>query len=1002
MFIQETKWEVWGEWNRVGVSRSTTYAPSSTLDSNIFRNGTLTFYSSQGSSNFAFASRVQNTIYTIAHNYYFGHPRFVLMSEIVVDDVYQPFYRLGGSGSRDLAVFGDHTTGPMMFFQGRDEDNNGALFFAKGRIHWSVQQQLLPPSATDKGVDGNYFGNSFGVDLASNRVLAVGVPDAEWSALNDGAVIVYESDPKIKTWSRTQTLFASSGYDELGVDTRVYEDTLIAGSLTEVTPAYGVTIFVRGPSRLWTQQQHLRSELLASESMASIDLFEDTIAVGYPGGDYVYSVPNPIGPPTAVPTTNAGYVIIAEPSEVVPGPKGRPKRWSSHQFLTGSHGNNAAFGTALSMYGNLLVVGSGESSGTNIYVFKQQKSYWSLQQSLIGLREPVRYLSAKDAQVAVSSISGTAIVTSTRWWYCVRLYLGDQFGDGWDGAYLEVQQPDGTSERYEPDCAVPNPFIVRFCPKDPTLSGMYKFSIKDAPKAKYRWEILWKVWSEFDKRWINADHTSEIEFYWDSVALALWERGSKRLLPDHPVNCTECPPRPPAKPTPHGRKLADPPTPAPTYELYSDTEWGYLEMSGTDFWFETDFTGVNYYISDLPGKRLITSGTSCRLSGTCWQELPDGDYVLRIGGGLKNSTQPWVTRYNYNWRFCNVQGLGQHELVFKVTNQSTQCRPKYKVSIDHYCQDVLKAYGIFDLQLEVGGITLSSASVLSGDDISLFEIGVKDLISGVTDIRINSVKSFAALDTWDKPYTMFDLTVFVGVGDNGFDGRDVYSVSAFETYAQTLMASRAGRMWSDIVSSASVGSNAYRNSVYVKVVSSTFKGIDFIVPESLNLQNEATFTYLPPAETLDTDIHITDTFLEQDIVTTHDNIPMERLTMLGFGLAGIILIVFAVVGIRKVVVPTVATAADTVSQVVKSVENLDMASVVNKIDCISLPADDDDVDVETGSVCSSQYESESEGSHKDGKKKHKKSKKEKDGSKKEKKEKKEKKDKKKKDLASSL
>jgi len=95
------------------------------------------------------------------------------------------------------------------------------------------------------------------------------------------------------------------------------------------------------------------------------------------------------------------------------------------------------------------------------------------------------------------------------------------------------------------------------------------------------------------------------------------------------------------------------PTAWPTLNSSSYQCWNWLELSSNSRsgWFDSLGTGTYYYISDLSGMNLISSGTLC--TGThsyqCWQVLPDGTYLLRIGGAL-----------NYNlgdvWSFCGVTG----------------------------------------------------------------------------------------------------------------------------------------------------------------------------------------------------------------------------------------------------------------------------------------------------------------------------------------------------------
>ena len=101
-------------------------------------------------------------------------------------------------------------------------------------------------------------------------------------------------------------------------------------------------------------------------------------------------------------------------------------------------------------------------------------------------------------------------------------------------------------------------------------------------------------------------------------------------------------------------------------------------MSG---WFQSDGEGTSYYISDVDGKKVYSSGTLCphTLSHRCWQNLKDGDYVLRITGALDNHAG------EHSWSFCGKTGGTQQELVFTI--MGNRCKPLAGLSKNQYCAE---------------------------------------------------------------------------------------------------------------------------------------------------------------------------------------------------------------------------------------------------------------------------------------------------------------------------
>jgi hypothetical protein len=114
-----------------------------------------------------------------------------------------------------------------------------------------------------------------------------------------------------------------------------------------------------------------------------------------------------------------------------------------------------------------------------------------------------------NAFVAQTGGASTYYYQRTNRWECVLIKISDHFGDGWETAELTVETPDGVQtklgdiDNYEARCDIPNPLTFRYCPKDGSEIGKYRFSIKNGvtAKPKFHWEILWRIFEERTGTW---------------------------------------------------------------------------------------------------------------------------------------------------------------------------------------------------------------------------------------------------------------------------------------------------------------------------------------------------------------------------------------------------------------------------------------------------------------------------------------------------------------------
>ena len=76
---------------------------------------------------------------------------------------------------------------------------------------------------------------------------------------------------------------------------------------------------------------------------------------------------------------------------------------------------------------------------------------------------------------------------------CLRLWMSDHFLDGWDTAVLTVRAPDRSNDTFHPHCDQVDPFLVRYCPHQPSDEGVYIVKVFAASSARFFWEASWQV-----------------------------------------------------------------------------------------------------------------------------------------------------------------------------------------------------------------------------------------------------------------------------------------------------------------------------------------------------------------------------------------------------------------------------------------------------------------------------------------------------------------------------
>jgi hypothetical protein len=487
--------------------------------------------------------------------------------------------------------------------------------------------------------------------------------------------------------------------------------------------------------------------------------------------------------------------------KVKPKPTPKAIQWSlvqtlwspNHDFVTISSGSDVGFGQDMGLHGNTLTV-SEVGDGTNtgfLYVFERTNKIgmFSLQQTILPSVATNNYLSLHKLNndvLMASSILTTNGASNDIWlgnntaWGCLNIQLEDAFGDGWDGARLRVDTPFSAKDYFAPVCHT-NPLVFRYCPSDFSQEGKYSFEIEGSKAAKFAWEIRWHVTEESSGTVYRGDHTTSMDFIFKNGKFKSG-KVSHLLASNTTDTCQTCggypvPPKPkpkpkpkptpkakpagpassgsssgdagPGKPTPrrlhgsHGHTAAPSISPAPTLAVTANAvDWDTISMAsaGGD-WARDDYSGTHFYISDLAGQKLLSTGTLCggELSGSCLQDLKDGQYILRVTGDLN------AYKTDHTWTFCGRVGLASDSLTFEISNGV--CVPLLRVTTLDACLVInpVSGYGVAAYTVALGSFVMAGATAeaMTTADKATFENAVVHTIPGAVSggVSVLSVKN---------------------------------------------------------------------------------------------------------------------------------------------------------------------------------------------------------------------------------------------------------------------
>lgn len=78
-----------------------------------------------------------------------------------------------------------------------------------------------------------------------------------------------------------------------------------------------------------------------------------------------------------------------------------------------------------------------------------------------------------------------------------------------------MRAPDTTNDTFHPHCDQVDPFYIRYCPRMPEDDGVYIIKVFAATRARFFWEISWRVQIENTDKWYLGDFSTTMHFNFD-------------------------------------------------------------------------------------------------------------------------------------------------------------------------------------------------------------------------------------------------------------------------------------------------------------------------------------------------------------------------------------------------------------------------------------------------------------------------------------------------------
>lgn len=555
-------------------------------------------------------------------------------------------------------------------------NNRGFAYIFNGTLrHWSQIQRL----GALEGASGDFFGEY--MSLYENTLIV----GAKGSIANAGSAYVFERQPGGYTWSRQGRLLPRDGASGQYFAERLalHTDTVVISSRNDDRSGQqtgSAYIFARSKG-LWSQQQKLVSvEFMNYEQGIELEKLDLTLGSRFLGPSVIINSEKEI----AIGITNVSPAKTNRESIYVFSTRGTT-RWSLQQKLFAGNDSTHEMSTSVDLYNdkrNTIVATVGGPNISSAYVFKifgnqSFEAGWSLHSRLLPYNETADGLMYDDdamemrpgiTNFSTPTIWGGAILfraenevqirTRLHNQSCIKIWMSDHFLDGWDTAVLTVIAPDQSNDTFAPHCDQVDPFYVRYCPYDPNDEGIYIVKVFAAIEARFFWEVSWRVQLESTGEWFQGDFASKMKFNFNATTSTFSFVEGENLI-DFEAPCYRC----------------------TTIGLQT---WANLQQVGNFALWPLTVHGAPWYISDYQARVLYSTGKVCQGVSTyeCYQTVPDGVYILRLGGGLFGRLLDFPYAHT-NWTGCGASGDHLDQLVFRIAN--SECTPLQVFRYTHRC-----------------------------------------------------------------------------------------------------------------------------------------------------------------------------------------------------------------------------------------------------------------------------------------------------------------------------
>jgi hypothetical protein len=261
--------------------------------------------------------------------------------------------RTGGDNfGSDVAISGDTIAIGVPGYSNTASGAGGVVTFERSGASWTRQTAIIEPGDLSAN-DG--FGNAVALD---GNTMIVGCNSQNSGA---GAAYIYTRSSATSAWTQEQKITLSgsdaSTYDELGARVAVSGSTVAIVSRRISTSDFGAVFVYTRTSGTWSRQALITPPTGAAEFADSMALYGDLLVAGAPDTDLTSS--NQEG---------AAYVFHRDSS----GNWNQLVRLEAHDGTSADTQNSAAFGSAVGIHGNTVIVGakSYSSNAGRAYIYQ--------------------------------------------------------------------------------------------------------------------------------------------------------------------------------------------------------------------------------------------------------------------------------------------------------------------------------------------------------------------------------------------------------------------------------------------------------------------------------------------------------------------------------------------------------------------------------------------------------------------------------------------------------